>query len=418
MPSVAASPRRLRDVLLTASVAAAAMWSPPTLRAQTPVTRSEAVDAAVRQGTRLAVARADTAAAYAGLLAARALQNPLLSVSYSKSVPTYHYFLDIPLDLPLQRSARVGSARASRLAAQYRFAFERAASSLDADTTYTRAVAAREKARLSRRTAQDADTLRRIVVARRDAGDASDLDVELATVSAGQVANTAAADSLAYISAILDLQIVMGLAADRVAIVPVDSLTAPPLPDTALYAGLPQTVAPLQVAAAQATVEATRLMARLQRRSIFSTPSITAGFEQGDPDTPGLLPTFGVSLPIPLLNRNRGAIMQAQAEQARAQAALTLAQVQSRTEITRTARELATSTAKVERDRLLIGSANRVAGMSLTAYREGAASLANVLEAQRSAREVLASYIDDVADAWIFAAELRVLMLTPGARLP
>ena len=159
-------------------------------------------------------------------------------------------------------------------------------------------------------------------------------------------------------------------------------------------------------------------MARLQRRSIFSTPSITAGFEQGDPDTPGLLPTFGVSLPIPLLNRNRGAIMQAQAEQARAQAALTLAQVQSRTEITRTARELATSTAKVERDRLLIGSANRVAGMSLTAYREGAASLANVLEAQRSAREVLASYIDDVADAWIFAAELRVLMLTPDARLP
>ena len=51
--------------------------------------------------------------------------------------------------------------------------------------------------------------------------------------------------------------------------------------------------------------------------------------------------------------------------------------------------------------------------MSFVAYREGASSLPNVLEAQRNAREVLAQYIDDVADAWIFAAELRVISLTP-----
>ena len=55
----------------------------------------------------------------------------------------------------------------------------------------------------------------------------------------------------------------------------------------------------------------------------------------------------------------------------------------------------------------------RFVAMSLTAYREGAASLPNVLEAQRNAREVLAQYVNDVADAWIFAAELRVLSLTP-----
>ena len=65
-----------------------------------------------------------------------------------------------------------------------------------------------------------------------------------------------------------------------------------------------------------------------------------------------------------------------------------------------------------------MASANRVAALSLTAYREGASSLPNVLEAQRNARDVLAQYIDDLADAWIFAAELRVLSLTSTAITP
>jgi outer membrane protein TolC len=51
--------------------------------------------------------------------------------------------------------------------------------------------------------------------------------------------------------------------------------------------------------------------------------------------------------------------------------------------------------------------------MALTAYREGASSLPNVLEAHRTARDVLAQYIDDLAAAWIATAELRVFSLTP-----
>jgi cobalt-zinc-cadmium efflux system outer membrane protein len=381
--------------------------------AQTPLSRDQALSAAVTNGARLAVARADTMVAFAGLVTARQFENPTLSSSYSRSAPKYHFIVDLPFDLPGQRSARVGAARSNRLAAQYRFSFERAAAALDADTTYTRAVAARDRAELSRRTAQDADSLRRMVIVRRSAGDASELDVQLATVTAGEAANVAAADSLAYLSAVLDLQIVMGLAADRVEVIPADSLAAPPaslafFPDSGVS---PRVSPPLQVAAAAASLEAARLSLRVQHRSIFASPSLSAGVEVADPDVPGLLPTFGIALPIPLLNRNRGGIMEARAEQARAQAELTFAQVQSRTEIARAQRELAISLSTVERDRLLVTAATRVAAMSLTAYREGAASLPNVLEAQRSAREVLARYIDDLANAWIFAAELRVISL-------
>jgi cobalt-zinc-cadmium efflux system outer membrane protein len=143
-------------------------------------------------------------------------------------------------------------------------------------------------------------------------------------------------------------------------------------------------------------------------------PSLSAGFETRDPSgsEPGILPTVGASLPLPLINRNRGAIAQAEAERTRAEAELTLAQVESRIETARARRELAIAIDKVRRDQALVASATRVAAMSQTAYREGASALPAVLEAQRNARDVLAQYVADLADAWVATAELRVLTLT------
>lgn len=377
--------------------------------APTPVTRADIVATALGATPRLALARADTAVAFAQLLAARAYQNPTLSASYSKATPRYHVVAELPVDVPGVRGARVRAAEAGRDAARVRFAFARAAIALAADTAYTRALAARERLRLSLRNARAADSLHGIAERRRDAGDASDLDVELAAVNAGQQANAAATDSLAYLSALLDVQAAAGLAADRVAVVPVDSLVPPPL-DSAAPAG-----APLGIVAARASLESARLAARVARRSVWGAPSLVAGFETGDPtgDERGVLPTVGVALPLPLLSRGRAPIAQAEAERERARAELALAEVESRTEVARARRALAIALDKVRRDRMLVAAADRVAAKSLTAYREGAASLPNVLEAQRSARDGLARYVDDVADAWIAAATLRVLTLTP-----
>jgi cobalt-zinc-cadmium efflux system outer membrane protein len=381
-------------------------------QAPAPLTRQDAVASAIARGARLAVARADTSVAYAQILTARALPDPALNASYSKSEPKYHVTVDLPLDYPWLRRTRVGSAEAARLGAQLRFAFERAAAALDADTTYTRALAARAHAELSRRTAMDADSLRRMALVRRDAGDASQLDVELATVTAGQQANVAAADSLTYVSTVLDLQTVIGLAADGVAVMPVDTLV-PPAADG--EAAAIQSGTPLSIAAAEQSFAAATLSARLQHRSLWGAPSLTFGFETGDAAEPGLLPTVGVALPLPLFSRNRGPIALAEAERERARAELALARVEGAARIARATRERSIALAKVARDRLLVSSANRVAAMSFTAYREGQSSLPNVLEAQRSAREILAQYIDDVASAWIASAVLRVFTLTAPA---
>ena len=212
----------------TAVIVACAARAAPIAGQLTPMTRAAAVAAALDRGARLGVARADTAVAGAQLFVARALPNPTLSASYSKSVPQYHVIADVPIDLPPLRSLRVRSAQVALDAARLRFQFARATIALDADTTYTHAVAARERLALSRRNALDADSLLHMVERRRDAGDASDMDVELARVNAGQQENVAAGDSLTLISSLLDLQAVLGMTAEQLEIDATDSLAAPP----------------------------------------------------------------------------------------------------------------------------------------------------------------------------------------------
>src|SRR5467141_4149197 len=192
---------------------------PAALAGQQAVTRADAVA--------VALARADTTAALGAARAARAFPNPTVAGSYSKDTPNYHALGDLPLDLPWLRSPRIGAAESARDAARYRFAFERAALRFDVDTTYTRSLSAALLARLSRRTALDADSLLRIAELRRDVGDVSELDVRLAAVNAGQLENVALDDSLASLGVLLSLQLQMGLTGDAPAIALADSLAAP-----------------------------------------------------------------------------------------------------------------------------------------------------------------------------------------------
>jgi outer membrane protein, heavy metal efflux system len=371
--------------------------------AQQPVTRADAVAAALARGARAALGRADTAAAAGVLHSARLYPNPTLAATYTQDVPHYHVIADVPLDLPWLRAARIGAAASARDAARYGFAFERAAIRFDVDTTYTRALAALARARLSRRNARDADSLLKMAQLRREVGDVSELDVRLAAVSAVQLENAAADDSLAAIEALLAVQLAMGLPAQQPTITLADSL-APPTDTLSPAPGEPPSIA-----AAAASLRSAERALTLAHRSAFAAPSLQVGVETGDPTQGGPLPTIGFSLPFPLFNWNGGEVAQATAARDRAQANLDLVRRETAAELARAQRGLAVTIARMERDRRLLASADRVAMMSLQAYAEGAVALPNVLEAQRNAREALGRYVDDVAAASNAAASVRLL---------
>lgn len=397
------------SIAATAALMAALVAATPSRGgAQRAVTRAEAVAAALARGPRITFARADSSAAHAGLSIAKQFENPILSLSYSKSVPQEHFIMDVPLDYPWLRHARVGAATAGLGAARYRFDFERAAATFEADTAYTNALAAAKRAGYSRSTARDADSVLALARLRRDAGDGSELDVELASVSSGQLANAAARDSLDAVVALLGVQALMGLPSDEPTIALADTLDAGTAP-----AEVP-VGSQLLVAAAEEDLHQAEQALTLEKRLLFAAPAMTLGWEQRDPtgSEPGVLPTVGIALPLPLFNQNRGTILLAQSQRDRAEAALALARLEGAQQAARARRELALALDRLARSERLVTSANRVAQLSLLAYREGASALPNVLEAQRAARETLAQYVDDVAAARNATGILQLLTLT------
>ena len=378
-----------------------------TLSAQQPVTRADAIAAALDRGARAALGRADTAAAAAILHTARLYPNPSVAASYTKDTPHYHIIADLPIDFPWLRGARIGAAAAAHEAARYGFAYERAAIRFDVDTTYTHAVAARAHAALSHRTALDADSLLRMALIRLQVGDVSELDVRLAEVNSGTLQNAAADDSLAALDGLLAVQLAMGLPGAEPTIVLTDSISAPD--DTAITT--PGEA--LLVTAAAADLRAQERTVTLAHRSLLPAPSLQVGFERGDPSGPfGVLPTFGLAFAVPFFHRNGGEVRLAIAARERARATLDLTERQTQSAFAAAQRTYAAAQARLARDHRLLAGADTVAAMSLHAYAEGAVALPNVLEAQRNARDALARYIDDLAAAHDAAAMLRLLTAT------
>jgi cobalt-zinc-cadmium efflux system outer membrane protein len=246
---------------------------------------------------------------------------------------------------------------------------------------------------------------------RRDAGDGSELDVQLAAVNAGQQTNAAASDSLAAIGALLAVQSAMGMPAVTPAIVLSDSL------EMSLAGAVAEGGTPLLIFAAEQESRSADLSLALEKRRVFAAPSLSLGFESHDPslDNSSVLPTIGISLPLPLFNQNGAAVMAAEAQRDRARAMLAAARIEILSALARARRAQSVATDRAARSQKLVEGANLVATLSLLAYREGAAALPSVLQAQRTAREALQDYVDDVAAARTASGLVQLLSITSNS---
>ncbi len=384
---------------------------------RTPVTRVEAIAAAWRAGVPVSLARSDTMLARAQLLQARALSNPTLATSFTRSAPQLHATVDVPVDVPWLRRLRVAGAEANRRASTYRFAYTRAAVRFDVEVAYGLALAAAERTSLSARSAKDADSLRTLALLQRDAGAASDLEVELATINADQQSNATMADTLAATGALLDLQMLMGIMADEPRIALTDSL---PIFLNDIVAASPSDAppppsgVPLSVASAQASLQSQELALRLARRRSALVPSLQVGVEGRDPTggPRGMLPIVGLSLPLPIFNRYRGDVAVAEANLQRASTELLGARRTAEAAGARALRELAVARRRLAGDERLVSLARIVAAKAVTAYAAGATPLSDVLQAQRAARDAFAQYVADAITATTAAAAVRLASAT------
>jgi cobalt-zinc-cadmium efflux system outer membrane protein len=168
---------------------------------------------------------------------------------------------------------------------------------------------------------------------------------------------------------------------------------------------------------ADSTLASARADLSLARRSRVPAPALRFGFETGDPtgSETGILPTVGISIPLPLFDRGGAAVDRARAGLSRADAERAMVEREVAASRASARRRWEAARRRLSVDGPLVQDALDVARQAREAYREGAYPLSSVLDAQRSARDVLRRRIEDLTAAREAVAAYRLAVIAGGA---
>ena len=160
-----------------------------------------------------------------------------------------------------------------------------------------------------------------------------------------------------------------------------------------------------QIQAAQSRVERAQASLRLEEARTKPDVTATLGYKRNGTDNA----LYGaLSVPLPIYNRNRGQIARAQAEVEAAQAELNHARNLVRAELAAALRAVESRQKQIEAlqsDFLLQADESRA--ISLAAYREGAADLIVLLDAQRVRSQAQELYYEALHDHQLAVHELE-----------
>ncbi len=371
----------------------------------------------------LLASRSDVAGAEGALRTARERPNPGVSISTSRihldgrgdgtslgnGVWSRAYDTVVQagqlVEVGGKRSARKRSAAASLDAADARLEDTRRTLRADVVRAYVSAALAEESARIGRESAGYLQDEARIAEVRWKAGDISQSDLEQIEIAATRLeldAKSAEAEALAQR---ISLEFLLGAARPAGTVVLADSLDSlasrqgPPPP-------APGGERP-DLAAARADLRRAENDLRLQRALRVPDPTVLLQFEHEPPDRPNTV-GLGLSFPLPLWNRNGGAVAAAEAgrEAAERNVKRALAQAASEIAASRAAYDEAAARWRRYRDELQPRSEEIRRSVSL-AYEKGGASLLDLLQAQRNDNEVRLATAQAAGDAAIAAAALE-----------
>ncbi len=393
-----------------------------------PLTLAAAQRTALQHNVDLVSAQAQVEVAIAQLHTAREFPNPSLSLSTAKiatdgtgnGTATGNRFLDRSYDSVValsqlfeigKRRPRRDAARAGQSVAEAQRDDVRRLLLQSVSQAYVAALEAQEE---SRALAQSAASLRReagLAATRLSAGDIAATEKAQIEITAGQFELAAAAARRAAISAVVVLEALLGEPEPAGQTPLADTLASLPLPPI-LSVDAPIHIRP-DLVAAEAGLAKAEADFVLQKRGPMPDLTLSAQFEHNPPAQPNTV-GLGVSLPLPLWNRNGGGIRVARAARDQAQAQLDKVRVQAVAEVAtaRAALDEASGRASAYVKDLLPKSA-QVAETVAYAYEHGGASLLELLAAERSDNDIRLSSSRALADAasasFAFAAALNRL---------
>lgn len=345
---------------------------------------------ALETSPRLAEARAEIARAEALRAQAGVRPNPVLGVEVENVLGSGPYdgaslaettaSVAQTLELGGKRVARVEAAQAEVVAAQARarrlqaqFASELAAAYAAAEASQRRLQLAREQLGLA---VDDARGAAAFVEAGREP-ELRRLQADAALLSARAAVQQAEA---AQTSAFVELSALVG--GDTITSVAVSLLDQ----QGAVFPGMQAATVASTVAAASAEVEAAERRVRLEQTRRTPDVTVSLGVRRfQEADATALL--GGVSVPLPLFDRNRGNIAATRAEANAAQARLNAARLEAEAAVRAGGPRLAAADARLAATRAAEGAAQEAYRLTRLGFEGGKLGLIELLNARRALAE-------------------------------
>lgn len=351
--------------------------------------------AALSQGPLLEAARARASAAKAAVRTARAFPNPLLSWQVengpfpgASSPPSAaretSFFATLPLEFAFQRGPQVRRAEEDARAAEAELASARWLVARDAARAFGRLITAQAALSAASDLRRGLADLTAFSQARVEEGATPEGELIRAGVERDRAVLEEAMAETELASAWGDLRpFLQGLDGPppRAA---VGTSTGAPLPPLSVLQERSRALQP-QIVAGRARVEAARAQAAFEGRVLVRQVGAVFGTKRVAGENTMIA---GLSLSVPLFDRNRAGTARADAERVAAEQELAWAERRVSAQV-----EAAYRSAEAMSGRLrslapdLLGRAEESRRVALAAYREGAGSLLQVLDASRAAAE-------------------------------
>ena len=373
----------LADGLTQEEAVAIALWNSPTFQATL-------VD--------LGIARADLAEA--GLL-----RNPIFSLLFPLGPKQLEFTLQYPFDALVQRPARVAAARVNARAIGERLVWNALSLVAQVRTAHADAVTADRRLVLATENAELARRLADITDARLRAGDISDLEARAPRTDASRSDVVRRAVQQDRDLARLTLAALLGLDQVPEQLQPRVSAAYDAAPCAVDESRLKEALASRpDVRAAELTIETATARARWERSRVLALIGVldangegTEGFEMGP----------GISVDVPLFNRNQGGAGRATAEIERAGRLYAAARAQVILDVRSAGVRLGQAQQALEAwNTEIVPSLATEQRQAESAYQAGEISLFNVLDASRRLVDGRMRQLDAEAD--LFRARISL----------
>ncbi|WP_241290513.1 TolC family protein [Burkholderia stabilis] len=382
------------------------------------LTLPDALAVAARNNPALRGARADVDASAGALMQAGARPNPevsFLQEGFRRAERTSTALINQTIELGGKRSARLDVASYGREAANASLDEQGAVVRADVIAAFYGLLAAQRQLQVTEESAAIAARSADLAGRRAQAGKVSPVEATKAQVAAAGVQIEVVTARGRVEVAREKLNAVMGEArGDRLAVLGDLEVVPPVEPLPALTAQLDD--APL-ARIARAEMLRSNAAVSLERARRIPDVTISAGVKRvttgGVPDNQAVV---GVSIPIPLFNTNKGALLDATHKAERANADLDRERTRLRLELTQAYANFEAAAQEAQRLKADILPAARLALDAMSrGYELGKFSFLDVLDAQRTLFQGQSQYVRALAGAHTARADIGRLVGTPLA---